>query len=436
MASRSEANRKVQRPKSDVVHVINGQTVHSRFVDPAQSLAVLEEGWSADLAYLEQEASKLETASRAENTRRAYRSHWNQFQAWCQAKNLQALPADPRTIRLYITDLSLQVAKNARGDIMRDPVTGDPLPHYKVSSIKAHLSAIGRVHFDNGWGRGAVQTPEVVNALSGLARLRAEDGERPDRRVPLLLDDVRKLIDAMDHSTWPDGVAAARDTFALLFGFATALRRDEQAPLLTHQVRPVKADGLHVVLFSSKTDQEGEKDNVLGVPYGTATITDPAGGRVRADIRSCAICAYVRWARLLQAWQEGGRSRVMRLVFETPPVGEWTQHICRDEVPVLAPGQPLLRRVFRSGAIGDADAPLTGSALYEMLKRRLKAAGYDPDIYGWHSLRAGHVTQARANDVATYKIRRQTRHATDAMVDTYDRQQHPLANNSVTELGM
>ena len=42
-------------------------------------------------------AAEYAQAARADKTRTAYTSQLRQFSAWCQARELQALPATPRT---------------------------------------------------------------------------------------------------------------------------------------------------------------------------------------------------------------------------------------------------------------------------------------------------------------------------------------------------
>jgi len=63
---------------------------------------------------------------------------------------------------------------------------------------------------------------------------------------PLLLDDVRTLLAALDFSRWPTGLTAARDGFVLLAGFADTLRRSELAALTIADLTWHPADGLHL----------------------------------------------------------------------------------------------------------------------------------------------------------------------------------------------
>jgi hypothetical protein len=62
---------------------------------------------TAALARLEQLTGEARTHvenSRAENTRRAYRSDWADFLDWCQHHGRTPLPSSPETLALYLTD--------------------------------------------------------------------------------------------------------------------------------------------------------------------------------------------------------------------------------------------------------------------------------------------------------------------------------------------
>ncbi len=47
-------------------------------------------------------ARRYARKSRAKSTWRAYRSDWQQFEAWCQTVSLQPLPAEPQTIAMFV----------------------------------------------------------------------------------------------------------------------------------------------------------------------------------------------------------------------------------------------------------------------------------------------------------------------------------------------
>jgi hypothetical protein len=61
---------------------------------------------AAEMTALVQRAEDFVRAAKAPATLRAYRSDWAHFEAWCQTHQLLALPAEPTTVALYITDLA------------------------------------------------------------------------------------------------------------------------------------------------------------------------------------------------------------------------------------------------------------------------------------------------------------------------------------------
>lgn len=60
----------------------------------------------------------------------------------------------------------------------------------------------------------------------------------------------------------------------------------------------------------------------------------------------------------------------------------------------------------------------------------------DPSAYGFHSLRAGHVTHARRNGASTGEIMRGGRWRKAETGNVYDRGFNPAARNSVMRLGL
>jgi len=101
------------------------------------------------------------------------------------------------------------------------------------------------------------------------------------------------------------------------------------------------------------------------------------------------------------------------------------------------PKAPLLRATYRNRH--DArihDRGVSGDALGKMLHTRLQEVGINAGPYGFHSLRSGHVTQARRNGAATEDIMRQGRWRRAETVAVYDREWNPASRNSVTRLGL
>lgn len=87
------------------------------------------------------------------------------------------------------------------------------------------------------------------------------------------------------------------------------------------------ADGVHVLLRKSKTDQMG-----VGGTYPLPRTKDP--------LRYPA-CAYVPWAQVISAFDDGGKDAVIRLVTDAPGFG--SRHTCRSRAPEITRRAPVLR---------------------------------------------------------------------------------------------
>jgi len=332
-------------------------------------------------------------------------------------------------VRLYLTDLEAAITETRT-----ETGAGLYRPVYQPATLARRLAAIAAAHRDAGHP-SPTRDPAVAAVLTGIRRARAHP---PRRMRPLLLDDLRTLLTAMDCSRWPGGLAAVRDSFVLLAGFAGALRRSELAALRIADLHWHPADGLHLRIRASKTDQDAAGATIV-LPYGRHPQT-------------CPPCAALRWLRLLDAATHDGRPALMRAVLATPP-GPEQDHLyphpddphpddarpddaqpddpaqgsdapvgarvvgpgataqspaCRAPVPELPAGMPLLRAIRRGGTL--ADQAVTGDALHAMIGRRAAAAGLAGPI-GFHSVRAGFVTAARRNGADHRAVRRQTRHS-------------------------
>ena len=285
----------------------------------------------------------------------------------------------------------------------------------------------------------------VRRALAGIRRIRKTP---PVRRAPLLLDDIRGLVDwlGLVAGGWPAGVAARRDTALLLMGFAGAFRRSELVGLTVGDVTPHRTDGLHVRLRSSKTDQEAQ-GRVVALPYGRDPVT-------------CPPCAWVRWTELLHAADTAPepkrRATVMRVLrrqaahdHTIDPDTDGSDgeegadrarlHVCRSsQLPDPAdPGRALFPSVHGTGVI--RTEAMSGDAVYWMIRTRAEQAGYTTtqiNKLGGHSLRAGFVTEAFRAGADAHQIMRQTGHRSHAVLEGYAREHAPLVANAVTRIGL
>ena len=359
-------------------------------------------------------------------TKAAYRSDWGRFERWCAAGGHQVLPASPMVVAAYLTEAAGERKADGRAA-------------FSSASLSRWVSSVNQVHTAAGFpapGRSEI----VRRALAGVRRLRKT---APKRRSPLLLADVRKMLEAMGPSmtVWPAGMAAHRDAALLLMGFAGAHRRSELVALQISDVTVHPTDGLHVRIRSSKTDQEGQ-GAVRALPYGRDPLT-------------CPPCALVRWRRILLAYVEddAGRPAALKQLHRH---GLSTKHVCRDDDADSQPATTddangddsatgnggggerwLFPTVHKTGQPGGK--AMTGDAVAVMIQRRAAAAGFTPaqvDLLGGHSLRSGFVTEAFRAGADAHSIMRQTGHRDPKMLEVYAREFAPLVGNAVLKLDL
>lgn len=350
-------------------------------------------------------------SSQSQGTRRAYESAWRRFEGWCRRSGYESLPAHPTVIAAYLVDAAETVTENGERA-------------YSTMTLGKWTAAIADRHRRAGIAPNPAANELVRQTVAGIRRQYASRGDRPRTpRTPLLTDDVLALVTAAREQAtgWVSEVYERRDSALLLMGFAAALRRSELTELTGADVTLHAADGVHVHLRKSKTDQMGE-----GTVYPLPRAKDPL---------RCPPCAYVRWAAVVSAFDDGGKDAVIRLITDSPEFGD--RHVCRSRAAKIDPRRPLFRSVRRSGIL--TATALSGAGVHAVIRRRALAAGFDPEAVerlGGHSLRAGFVTQAARAGADHHSIMRQTGHRSPAMVTRYVRESAPLIGNAVTQLGL
>jgi integrase len=229
-----------------------------------------------------------------------------------------------------------------------------------VATLARRLVAIGRAHTSQEL-KNPCQAELVRLTLRGIRRTYG----RPQRQAQALTkEEINSIVAAFGNSP-----RDLRDRALLLVGFYGAFRRSE---LIAVDCKSIawSNQGIVITIRKSKTDQE-RKGREVAIPQ--------SGG---------SICPV----RAVECWIEASG---------------------------IVEG-PVFRPIDRAGRI--SKAALSADAVSVILKRRLKETGYDPIGYSGHSLRAGFVTEAVNAGVPTWKIRRQTGHSSEAMLDRYIRQ--------------
>lgn len=211
---------------------------------PAVTTAAQPPDLAADLV----ERIRVATiSSQSEGTRGAYESAWRRFEWWCRTNSHQSLPAQPATIVAYLVDAAETIDESAERA-------------YSPQSLGKWIAAIGDRHCRAGVEPNPAAHESVRQTAAVIRRQYASRGDRPRTpRIPLLTDDVMPLVTAArEQGTGSvSEVYERRDSALLLMGFAAALRRSELTELTGANLELHAADGVHVHLRKSKTDQMG-----------------------------------------------------------------------------------------------------------------------------------------------------------------------------------
>ena len=237
-----------------------------------------------------------------------------------------------------------------------------------VATITRRVATLSKAHQAMG-EQNPCQAALVKATLRGLRR---KQGTAQKQAKPLLKDELFVVLDAMGDST-----KDVRDRALLLLGFAGGFRRSELVGLDVADIEIVR-QGIIITLRYSKTDQEGA-GRKIGIPHGRT--------------QHCPVAAVTAWLDRAGITQGAVFCPVTRY-----------GHL-----------QPLR---------------LSGDAVSEVIRERLAAVGLNPEGYSGHSLRAGFATSAAQAGVSTFKIRAQTGHSSDAMLNRYVRDGELFVGNA------
>jgi site-specific recombinase XerD len=190
------------------------------------------------------EAQQAARDSMPENTARAYRNDWKDFQNFCIRRRLSSIPAHPSTVCAYLALRAKTV---------------------KTSTLRRRLTTIGKVHRL----RGAINPTDDIRVRQTWKGIRRRKTDAVERKDPLLLNDLQRIADAL-----PPDLSGLRDRAVLLLGFAGALRRSELVAVNVDDLRLTEKEGLVLFVRKAKTDQTG-RGRKIGIPYGSNPLTCP-----------------------------------------------------------------------------------------------------------------------------------------------------------------
>ena len=247
----------------------------------------------------------------------------------------------------------------------------------KATTTQRAAMAIGKAHRLAGLAN-PVDHEHVRRTLAGLRRTR---GVAPRQAAPLCTAEIERLV-----AVTGDDLRGRRDRALILVGYVGAFRRSELVALNADDLES-RPEGLLVRVRRSKVDQDG---------HGRHKTLPHAHERPE-------LCPV----RAVRAWQQTAG------IFDGP----------------------LWRAVHRNGTSVLAHR-LTVDSIADILTRLATTAGLDTTRLSPHSLRAGHVTEAKRRDAPDLAVMNQTHHTRSDSLIGYVREADPFRHTSAHYLGL
>ena len=211
-----------------------------------------------DIKALQEETILNLKSSKSDNTVKAYKSDFKDFNLFCAKNGFKALPSEPKIVSLYLTSLS---ANNA-----------------KISTLKRRLVSIGVIHKLKGHYLDT-KHPAIIENILGIKRRK---GSIQKGKKPLLINNLKLLINVIDEQDREE-IKKLRDRSIILVGFSGGFRRNEIVSLDYEDLEFVE-EGLKIKLRRSKTDQYGQ-GLIKALPYFN-------------NIKYCPVISLQKWIKL------------------------------------------------------------------------------------------------------------------------------------------
>tara|TARA_A100001011_G_scaffold244125_1_gene252108 strand:+ start:397 stop:1353 length:957 start_codon:yes stop_codon:yes gene_type:complete len=310
-----------------------------------------------DLKALQEETLKNLKSSKALNTVRAYKSDFKDFGLFCIKNGLKNLPTDPKIVSLYLTFLS---SKNV-----------------KVSTIKRRLVSIGVIHKMKGYYLDT-KHPAIIENLMGIKRRK---GVKQKAKKPLLINDLKQIIDVINKQKDPD-IKKLRNKALLLIGFSGGFRRNELVSIDLDDVEFV-FEGLKITLKKSKTDQFSE-GFTKGIPHFENSLY-------------CPVNNLKKWLNI---------SKIKK--------------------------GPIFTKFSKGSKI--TNIRLSDQSVALIIKEYLIKSGINSENYSGHSLRSGFATSAAEAGAEERSIMSMTGHKSTDMVRRYIKEANLFKNNALNKI--
>jgi len=171
--------------------------------DGAPTSALAEEPAPRRLVALGEKARDYARNARSENTLRAYDADWRHFSAWLRREGLDASPANPQTVGLYLAACMSDDDGRARAS---------------VATLERRLSGICWRY--RQLGHPLDTADRHISAV--LAGIRRQHARPPAQKEAIFADELLAMLAVLEND-----LRGLRDKAILLLGFAGGLRRSE-----------------------------------------------------------------------------------------------------------------------------------------------------------------------------------------------------------------
>ena len=195
------------------------------------------------------QVKKYRGLSKADETKRAVKKNWVQFEKWCEKYGFNSFPTTEEIFESYLVFLADS--------------------GLSVSSIDQAKWALDTIHKTKGIPAPG-NSDRIKTIMSGIRR---NLGRRQKQKAALTFDHVKLM-------SFPKTLIGIRDKAIILLGIAGGFRRSELAQLKVGDIA-YKEGNLIVTIRRSKTDQEGRGTEVVIVPS--------------KDINNCPVMSITHW---------------------------------------------------------------------------------------------------------------------------------------------
>lgn len=277
----------------------------------SRDLVSLSAQLPADLLAEIEGARDTLAAAKAPSTQKAYAGDWNRFCQFCEARNVEALPAHPDIVALFI---------HVEAELGISPVT-----------IGRRVAAITHHHREAGLASPAARDDAGVIAAM-LAGARRKFSRTKVQKAPAQAEVLKAMLATIDDM----GVRARRDRAILALGMAGAFRRSELAALQLQDLRFTNT-GVRITIPKSKRDQE-RVGQTIAIPEGR----------------------FIRPVTLLRHWLHAADLLSPDPATGKPRTGPVFLRLTRSDVPTSEPinDKTVARLVKTAAAAADLDPAL------------------------------------------------------------------------------